>query len=127
KSVIPYCVASTGAQRLAGAVASLTCPLTAGAAQVSWDYFDQLPTLITSFEAFQRQAGSPEGDCATAARGGGPWSPIQMVSGEVLCYPEGGHANIVWSYLSGDGQGILATATRDDTNWEALYQWFAET
>ena len=122
------CVTSESPDRLAGAVAAVTCPLAgAGAASVSWDYFDQPSVMLTSFDRYARAAGDPTGDCSLGPRGGGAWQPIPMISGHVLCYPDAGHARIVWTYESGDGAGILATAVRADADWAALYAWFEET
>jgi GGDEF domain-containing protein len=124
-----HCMTSTPADAGPRAAASVTCPLPAdaGATVVTYDLYDPLPLLLARFADVRRTAGDPDGECSTSPMGAEPWAVGGRFSGQVVCYQREGMSHIAWTYESGDGQGLMARARRDDGDWEELYAWWNAT
>jgi hypothetical protein len=124
------CVHSPPTARVAGSRVSVTCPLSpdANAESVTWNLFDQAAALRSSFQGYLDRQGISSGDCSTESKATGPWSLAQTFDGRLLCYQDGAVRTwIVWTYERGQGEGILAVASRHDTNWRRLYDWWRNT
>jgi hypothetical protein len=65
----------------------------------------------------------PFGSCSTDARAYEPWTGPSG-SGQLACMnPYDGRP---WTYFSFNNGRYLAFATRDDSDYAALYQWWVE-
>ena len=104
----------------------MICPLPAGegASTVRLDDYGDVAPMLAAFSQQSDAHGAPAPDCAVSATGSAEWSVPRIATGHVLCYPSGGDSYIVWTYDSGSGVGILATASRDDVLWHRLYDWW---
>jgi hypothetical protein len=115
-------------------VAGLECPI-AGTAAVQIARYWSIPERVgrigggslTKELLFFNVVGDnqiPEGDCASQPKAHGEWDLGGLLSGDVLCYPVGSQAHMVWIY---DDYDIYARARRDDGDHAALYDWWEST
>jgi class 3 adenylate cyclase len=118
------CQRAGASQAAPGAVASIACALdpSTGASTVIYDQFADAVTMGSLIIAAQNSRHLQLGDCSTSPAAWQPWQVANIADGKLLCYSdERGHAWDVWTYSSSQ---LLGRATRDDTNWQALYAWW---
>ena len=105
---------------------NLTCSPNEGAARVHFLWYKLLSEdNATDFlSIFAVRWKIPDGDCATDSYARQAWSNERLGSGLVVCLrtaPFDGSPWVDWSFADGR---MLALATRDDRDFNALYEWF---
>jgi class 3 adenylate cyclase len=112
------------AQRGAGVDARWRCDLALGAdADTVWYEHYQTRTLLdVAIGAIEREGALEAGDCALLAQASDTWTtPLGTFAGRRLCFPGAEASWLVWSY---DTDLIVASATRRDSDWAALFAWW---
>lgn len=113
-----------------GSIVGIWCPLSgAGADEVTYSYFDQPPVMLGRYDEYVQREAIPAGDCRTSGKASGPWSLGDTFHGHLLCFQDsGGRSWIAWTYEEGgQGSGILAVASRRDSDSRSLYDWWTRT
>jgi len=107
-----------------GSNALLRCPLALGAdADTAWyELYDTAQLLDLAMGEIQARESLPEGACSEGFPAAGEWStPAGTYSGRLLCFSGADGSWIVWSY---ETELIVASATRNDQNGDALFEWW---
>ena len=115
-------------ERASGAIASIACPLPVElpASSVHHDLFDQPAVILTAFDAYVEQHGSPTGDCSARA----PWGTAPGASSG---FPSGMSSATrtrgrPWESCgpmrAGAVQASWGPAIREDDDWALLYEWW---
>ena len=123
-SIGPRCVPES--RRPPGTASRLRCPLPLGAdADTVWyERYSTKALLDIAIAELEREHVLKAGDCSTASAAAGDWrTPLDTFSGRLLCYSTGGTSSITWTY-DDDSRLILATASRNDSDWAALHAWW---
>jgi class 3 adenylate cyclase len=121
------CTRSDPADAATGATASVHCdlPITADASEVLYDQFAGQSAMDNVFLGLESRYRLLKGDCSTQPAAWQHWELPGSFSGTLLCYQDANnHAWTTWTY---DGSFVLARGTRQDTNWQKLYAWWAST
>ncbi len=110
--------------------ASLTCSPASGASRVHFLWY-QIASGIKGrdntydyLSLLAPRYGATEGDCSKDERALSSWSNERLGSGLVICFrtaPFDGSPWLDWTFANGH---MLALATRDDRDYDALYDWF---
>lgn len=115
------CVTSDPGELQPGAVASVTCDLTATVGHTAvYQLFPDAESMNAVYQQGVASAGATpdQGDCNSSPPAEGPWE-----AGRVVCGPgESGTAGVAWTH---DTLFVLTIARREDGDLPTLFQWFA--
>jgi serine/threonine-protein kinase len=111
---------------------SLTCNPGSGASRIHFLWYEIAPGIsgrdntVDYLSLLAPRYGAGEGDCSTDDKALDSWSNERLGSGLVVCFrtaPFDGSPWVDWTFADGH---MLALATRDDRDYDALYAWFQD-
>ncbi len=110
--------------------AALTCTPAAGADRVHFLWYQFAGgNAVNALDYLSTQAARYEvgdGDCSADEKAREPWSNERFAAGLVVCFRAAPFDGSPWVDFTFDDAHMLALATRDDRDYDTLYEWFQD-
>ncbi|HEY8167128.1 MAG TPA: hypothetical protein VIF84_00300, partial [Candidatus Limnocylindrales bacterium] len=110
--------------------AALTCTPSVGADRVHFLWYQFAGgNAVNALDYLSTQAARHEakdGDCAADTKARESWSNERLGAGLVVCFRAAPFDGSPWVDFTFDDAHMLALATRDDRDFDTLYEWFQD-